>query len=124
MIALLLAVSLWQAGADAGERPAPLITPQATEASVKDGVWIFSTGMADIYSTAIALHRCEASCEEGNPILPTAEARVAFKIASSTIAWFGLRELRKDGHHTWANVLRWSVVALNLGLTANNVSHF
>lgn len=94
--------------------------PAYIEASARDGVWLVATGAADIYSTAIGLHVC-GTCVEGNPILPTAEARIAFKAGYTALAWWGLRKMRIDGHDKAANVLRWCVVGMNLAFTANNI---
>lgn len=92
---------------------------KVNQAVARDAVWLVATGAADIYSTAIGLHRCPP-CREGNPILPTPEARIAFKVGYTGVAVFLLRKLRHDGHDRFANIARWGIVGINLFMTGNN----
>ena len=127
MLSLLLSASLYTAAATAGDRPVPstayeIEQAQISQASAKDALWLGTTAAADIYSTAIGLHRCE-TCFEGNSLIPSPEARIAVKAGYTVVAWYGLRKLRHDGHPKLANVTRWIIVGLNLAFTANNTYH-
>lgn len=115
-------MSLWQAAATAGDRPAPVpvVLPAYIEASASDGAWLLGSASADLYTTAIGLHVCR-ECVEWNPIGPTSEARIALKLGYTAGVWIGLRKLRRDGHGKSANIIRWSVVAINSALAVNNV---
>lgn len=124
---LLLASSLYAASMAAGDRPVPSTAYEVSQAAIsdssaKDALWLGTTAAADIYSTAIGLHRC-ASCFEGNLLAPSPEARIAIKAGYTVAAWYGLRQLRHDDHPTLANVTRWVIVGLNLAFTASNAVH-
>jgi hypothetical protein len=124
LIAPLLAASLWNAGATAGDRPAPaaVIVEAQSNASRNDAIWILSSGAADIVSTEIGLNHCGGSCVEANPLGKNTASRIAIKAAYSSAAWFAIRNLRRKDHKTWANVLRWTVVSMNSAMVANNIS--
>ena len=139
MLALVLAASLWQAAATAGDRPSALCDiasigcvegkgmPVAVEKIAddygRDLAWVVGSNAADLYSTAWALHRCDGACGEGNPLGPTVEARVALKMATAASTGLTLWKLRRDGHGRTATFVRWASVAVNAALVTNNVRH-
>lgn len=118
---------LYASALAAGDRTIPssayeVEQAQISQASAKDALWLGVTAAGDIYSGAIALHRCE-TCLEGNALVPSPEARIALKAGYTVAAWYGLRQLRRDDHPKLANTLRWVVVGLNLAFTASNTVH-
>lgn len=73
----------------------------------------------DLYWTAFALDRNKNS-REANPLGFNSEARTALKIGmASGVAYFDYR-LRRDGHHGWANALRYIGLAVQFGAGVNN----
>lgn len=75
---------------------------------------------ADFASTHYALQRC-ASCSEGNPVMSEPAVSLALKGAGVAAVALGCERLRRAGHGRAAKVLRWSAVAIWMGLAANNV---
>ena len=128
MLSLALAVSLWSASQDAGSRSLPagaIVVPveKFADDSARDLYWLVGSHAADLYSTALAIQRCNGACGEANPLGPTAEARIALKMASTASAGLTMFKLRRSGHARTATVLRWTYVAVNSALTINNVRH-
>lgn len=139
MLALVLAASLWTASQEAGSRPSaicdlasigcvegkgmPVAVEKIADDYGRDLAWLIGGNAADLYSTAWALHRCGGSCGEGNPLGPTAEARVALKMATAASTGLTLWKLRRDGHNRTATIVRWASVAVNAALVANNTRH-
>lgn len=139
MLALVLAASLYQAAATAGDRPSALCDltnigcvegkglPQPVEKIAddfgRDLAWLVAGNAADLYSTAWAIHRCDGACGEGNPLGPTSEARVALKMATAASTGLTLWKLRRDGHPRVASFVRWASVAVNAALVVNNTRH-
>lgn len=125
MLAALLASSLWLAASEAGARPdapqAVVVVPveKVADEFGRDIYWLVGSHAADLYSTAWALHRCP-TCSEGNPFGPTAEARIALKMAGVASTGLTLWKLRRSGKGKAATVVRWAYVAVNAGLTINN----
>jgi len=75
---------------------------------------------ADLASTHYALKRCP-SCYERNPLMTEPALSIVLKSAAVAGVSLGCDKLRKDGHGRAAKVLRWTVVAVWLGIAANNV---
>lgn len=129
LLALALASSLWASAQEAGARadsgqavqPAVVTVALANEFG-EDLYWLIGSNAADLYSTAWALHRCR-NCGESNFLGPTAEARVALKIAGVASTGMTLWKLRRDGHNGWARLIRWTSVAVNGAFVANNIRH-
>lgn len=89
----------------------------------RDLYWVIGSHSADLYFTALAIDRCNGACSEGNPLGPTAEARIALKMAATASTGLTLWKLRRDGHGRWANIIRWTSVAANSALVVNNARH-
>jgi hypothetical protein len=130
MLSLVLASSLWLAASEAGARPGakaavfqPVPVEQIADDFGRDLYWVVGSHAADLYSTAWAIHRCNGACGEGNPLGPTAEARIALKIAGAASTGLTLWKLRRDGHGRAATVLRWMTVATNAIIVTNNMRH-
>lgn len=132
--------SLWQASTQAGDRPSAIcditnlgcVNGVSSMALVpvekiadefgRDLYWVVGSHAADLYSTAWALHRCP-TCAEGNIFGPTAEARIAMKMATLASTGMTLWKLRRDGHGKSATILRWTYVAINSVFVVNNTVH-
>lgn len=127
LTSLALASTLWLAASGAGAREdaAQAVTVPVEKVAddfARDLYWIVGSHAADLYSTAWALHRC-VTCRETNPFGPTAEARIALKAAGVASTGLTLFKLRRSGHGRAATVIRWSYVAVNVVLAANNARH-
>lgn len=122
---LALASSLWVAANEAGNRQDFPIPPAAVESiaddTARDLFWVIGTHSADLLATGWAIERCNGACVEGNPIGFNPEARLALKIGATSVAAITMWKLRRDHHGKTATVLRWTVVAINTGLVANNI---
>lgn len=122
------ASSLWLAANEAGARadvPPPVVVvpvEKFADKTARDFYWVLGSYSGDLYFTALALHRC-GTCYEANPLGPTAEARIALKMAGMASTGLTLFKLRRSGHGRAATVLRWSYVAVNVALAANNARH-
>lgn len=128
LLSLALAASLWSASQDAGEKAPSSAFVQVPVEKIadefgRDLYWLIGSNAADLYSTAWAIHRCGGECGEGNPLGPTAEARVALKMASAASTGLTLWKLRRDGHGRSATIVRWISVGFNAVIVANNVRH-
>lgn len=125
LTALALATTLWASAQVAGARPdaaqAVSVAPveRIADDFGRDLAWVVGSHSADLYSTAWALHRCP-SCREGNPLGPSSEARIALKMAGTASTGLTLWKLRRAGKNRAATILRWTAVAVNVGLTVNN----
>lgn len=71
-------------------------------------IWGFLQG-ADLYSTDAAIRN---GATEANPLIPTVESRVGLKTMASSLILGTQGWLRLRGHHGWASVLRWTMVAM------------
>lgn len=123
LASLLLASSLWVAAQEAGARPdaqpaAVVPVENIADDFGEDLAWVVGSHAADLYTTAWALHR--GGGVEGNPFGPTAEARIALKMASSATVGLTLWKLRRDGHGKTATIIRWFYVGVNGLLVLNN----
>lgn len=139
MLTLVLAASLWQAAATAGDRPSalcdiasigcvegkgmPVAVEKIADDAARDIAWLLGSHSADLLATAIAIERCDGACAEGNPIGFNPEARIALKMASTASTALTLWKLRRDGHGKTATVVRWVTVAFNAALVVNNTRH-
>jgi hypothetical protein len=74
---------------------------------------------ADEASTRVALSRC-ASCYEAGT-LRQPYVRYGAKAVVVAAGVVTADQLRKGGHKGWAKVVRWSVVALYMGVAAHNL---
>lgn len=124
MLSLLLASSLWLAGSEAGARPDAAQAVVVPVEKIADGLATdlalnaLGTGL-DLLSTDFALHR---GCVEGNPLAPRVEGRVALKMGGAAMTGAASYWLRRKGHKRAADVLRYARLAVDLGLTVNNVA--
>ena len=74
----------------------------------------------DTASTHYALSRCP-SCYERSPWMREPAVGVAIRAASVAGTAVVCAKLRKSGHSRAAKVLRWTVLAVGLGVAAHNL---
>ena len=74
----------------------------------------------DTASTHYALSRCP-SCYERSPWMREPALGVAIRAASVAGTAVVCSKLRKSGHGRAAKVLRWTVLAVGLGVAAHNL---
>lgn len=127
--ALLLSSSLWLAAQ--AERPAsndafqaPLVVPveKISDALAIDYAFIGGGTGADLLSTDYYLNNSNGRCVEMNPRGQRVEGRVALKIGAASLRAVAAYFLRRYGHRNWANGLRWFGLAVDAGVTANNLA--
>ncbi len=119
---LALAASLWLASQEPRPLPAQAVqipiekiaNPLATDL-VLNGL-----GMgADLITTDYALNH---GCYEANPLAPRVEGRVALKMGVGAIRGAVAYWLRRSGHKRGADVFRWVGLAVDMGISVNNVA--
>jgi hypothetical protein len=84
-------------------------------------VAVFTMAAAsDKLTTEWAFRNC-SSCREGNPLAQSESKRYALKVVGIASATIITNKLRKSGHSRAAKIFRYSVVAIWLAASANNI---
>lgn len=97
-----------------------VLLERIADAFAVDLVFLGAGVSGDLLSTAAFRHYCPTRCREGNALVFSPDALVPLKLGSATAVGGAQYLLRRKGKGKLATALRWTYLAVNVGLTINN----